>query len=515
MEPYNATIEKKRWVAARENFESLCLRLESNEALCLTHSGVESFMKVDGDEIMRLLFQDHLTLRGMMEEMPPTPVVGEDGVERTHMRRRGRALESIFGTVEVSRLAHGKPGVISLFPLDGDLNLPVERYSLGVRRRLAFEVAGNPFDMAIASVEMMTAASLPKRQAEELALRAAADFEAFYDARPETPDKPGALLVMSLDGKGVVMRVEDLKPATRKKAQKKKPKMTKRTSPGEKRNAKRMATVAAIYTVDLHVRTPEEVATPPKREERKPAPRPVGKRVWASLERSMAQVITEMFDEAFRQDPQGEKIWVCLTDGNPTQIRLVKERAAAIGVKLVIVLDIIHVLEYLWGCSSAFNQGSSPEAEAWVTERLLRILKGESSLVAAGIRRSATLRKLSKTARAAVDKCANYLLKLGDYLHYDQYLALGLPIASGVIEGACRHLIKDRMDVTGARWSLEGAEAVLKLRALKSSGDFDAYWTFHEAKELERNHTTHYANNLIPFKRPEGRKRLELDNCAS
>ncbi len=302
------------------------------------------------------------------------------------------------------------------------------------------------------------------------------------------------------------MRVADLKADTAKKARTRKHKLQKRLSPGEKRNCKRMATVAAVYTIDRFERMPAEIARPPKLAERKKAPRPEGKRVWASLVRTPKQVVADMFEEAFRQDPAGAKPWVCLTDGNPTQIRLMKQRAAAIGVKLVIVLDVIHVLEYLWKAVTAFQPASSTAAETWVTERFERILEGKSSQVAAGMRRSATCRKLSGTARAAVDRCCNYLLKLRDYLQYDLYLKAGYPIATGVIEGACRHLIKDRMDVTGARWSLAGAEAILKLRALKSSGDFDAYWAFHEVKERERNHDRHYANNLVPFKRPEGRE---------
>ncbi|MDF1593140.1 MAG: hypothetical protein P1P89_16620, partial [Desulfobacterales bacterium] len=100
--------------------------------------------------------------------------------------------------------------------------------------------------------------------------------------------------------------------------------------------------------------------------------------------------------------------------------------------------------------------------------------------------------------RKPVDACANYLLTYGPYVKYDHYLAKGLPIATGVIEGACRHLVKDRMEVTGARWSLTGAEAVLQLRALRSSHDFDEYWTFHESKEYERNHRALYAEGIVP-----------------
>jgi hypothetical protein len=500
MEPQVTPVEQL-WTTPRAKFDALCHRLQAEKALGMTHSEVEDLLDVEGSEVLRLLYQDHLTLRTTLEVRLATPVVGTDSHERPRVRRQGRALETLFGTVQVERLGYGQRGTHSLFPLDGALNLPEERYSLKLRYRAALAAAASSFDLTVATVALTTAASVPKRQAEALAWRASVDFEAFYDARPERPDKPGALLVMSLDGKGIVMRVSELKADTAKKARSRKSKLEKRTSPGEKRNRKRMATVAAVYTVDPHARTAADIARPAKEGKRPAPPRPVGKRVWASVERETARVVAEMFEEAFRQDPLGLKPWVCVLDGNATQIRLVKQHAAAVGVKLVIVLDIIHVLEYLWKAVTAFHTASTPAAEAWVTERLERILKGESSRVAAGMRRSATCRALSKTARAAVDKCANYLLKLRDYLLYDQYLKAGYPIASGVIEGACRHLIADRLDITGARWSVKGAEAILKLRALVSSGDFEAYWAFHEARELERNHRSHYADNVIPFTR--------------
>ena len=141
----------------------------------------------------------------------------------------------------------------------------------------------------------------------------------------------------------------------------------------------------------------------------------------------------------------------------------------------------------------ALHEVGSTEGEKWVKERLLRILQGHSSDVAAGMRRSATLRDLTQTEREPIDTCARYLLNHRDYLHYNQYLAAGFPIATGVIEGACRYLVKDRMEITGARWSLQGAEAILRLRALEASGDFDAYWRFHLEQEKLINHVMSYS----------------------
>ena len=143
------------------------------------------------------------------------------------------------------------------------------------------------------------------------------------------------------------------------------------------------------------------------------------------------------------------------------------------------------------------HREGSPELAHWAWTRVRDILEGKARRVAASMRRAATVAGLSRDTRKPVDTCADYLLKYAPYLHYDRYLAAGYPIATGVIEGACRHLVRDRMELTGARWRLVGAEAVLKLRALRASGDFDAYWDFHEACEYERNHAQRYADAFV------------------
>ena len=165
--------------------------------------------------------------------------------------------------------------------------------------------------------------------------------------------------------------------------------------------------------------------------------------------------------------------------------------------KVLIVLDFVHVLEYLWKAAYCFEPEGSEASEKWVQERALKVLEGKSSDVAAGMRRSATKRNLPDHARAPVDLCAKYLLQNKEMLKYDKYLRKGLPIATGVIEGACRHLVKDRMDLTGARWGLQRAEAILKLRSIRSSGDFDEYWKFHKRQELKRNHLSLYSTPFL------------------
>ena len=497
----------------RERFEQLVQYLGSEKTRTMKHSDLERELEKQGRELMRQLLQDHLDLRCPGQAEGPTPVRDADGLERTESRTHERKLETVFGTVSVQRQGYGADGAQSLHPLDAELNLPRERYSHELRRRAAEEASKNSFDETVESLGRHTGAHIGKRQVEELAVRAAQDFAAFYERRRETseaePDRGrGSVLVVTCDGKGVVMRPEGLREATRKAAEQSRHKLETRLSKGEKRNRKRMATVASVYTIQPHVRTPEQVACglAPVHEAPKPRPRPENKRVWASLEQEPEQVIEEAFREAAHRDPSHERIWAALVDGNKTQIRLLKKFAAQYEVKLTIVVDVIHVLEYVWKAGLALHQEGTAALETWVHERLLRILRGGCSHVAAGMRRSATRRKLTAKQREPIDKCAGYLLNYKNYLAYHDYLAAGLPIATGVIEGACRHLISDRMDRTGARWGLQGAEAVLRLRALRSSHDFDEYWAFHEEQEYRRNHASRYADGQVPPTKNSGRR---------
>ena len=210
-------------------------------------------------------------------------------------------------------------------------------------------------------------------------------------------------------------------------------------------------------------------------------------------------MIEEAFREAERIDPEHQLHWVVPVDGNRDQLRLVRKVARRHGVQVTIVLDVMHVLEYLWKAAYCFHAEGTREAEAWVAERLRALLSGhDPSQVAAGIRRSATRQGLSSAERKPADACARYLINNRKLLDYAKALRRGYPIATGVVEGACRYLVKDRMDRTGARWSLQGAEAVLRLRALHSSGDFGEYWRFHLSQEHERNHRARYAQGAIP-----------------
>ena len=481
------------WEEAREQFEEIVGWLDSDSICGLEHGEIESKLLENGYELLRRLLQGYFNKRS--EDEIEGECTGSDEAKRTHKKRLSRKLTTIFGTVITNRIGYGGRKINSLNPLDAELNLPVEQYSHGLRQRVAVEVARSGFRETVEIIEKTTAAKIGLRQAEELAYKSASDFDEFYwqqQAQSKELKETGEIVVISADGKGVVVRTEDLRAETQKRARETSKKLNKRLTKGEKRNSKRMATVASVYTINPFVRTPQQIVSPSNEDKKIKRPRPIGKSVWASLTKQPELVISEAFDEALHRDPNKQKRFCALVDGNKTQLSLLNKFAKCHNLNLTIVLDIIHVIEYLWKAAFAFYSDTNKQVEDWVSKRLLLILSGKSSSVAAGMRRSATLRQLTPSQRKPVDNCARYLLNNANYLKYDDYLKAGLPIATGVIEGACRHLIKDRMDITGARWSLAGAEAVLRLRSVYISGDWDEYWRFHLLQEHQRNHLALY-----------------------
>ncbi|MBX3214630.1 MAG: ISKra4 family transposase [Labilithrix sp.] len=487
--------------------------LTSDEMIRKSHSELEAMLAGQGQEWARLLLEENLRLRAQLERR--TAVVGAEGVARKSARDSERHLETLLGRVPVPRLSYQAPGATDLHPMDAALNLPREMFSHGIRRMVAKEAAKSSFDEVVETVRDFTGASIAKRQVEELAIRAAQDFDAFYEERAAARDPSDDLLVISTDGKGIVMRHEDLREGTRRAAKKSARKLETRLTPGEKSNRKRMAQVATVYSIAPFPRGPADILHSLRDPDEVDAkrPRPTDKRVWASVEKPARMVIRDAFAEALRRDPEKTRRWVVLVDGEPKQLRAVKTEARRAGVKVTILADIVHVIEYIWGAARALFGESNTKAEKWVEHRLHALLAGRSGGEVAKTIRWWEARddELDAAAHAAIDKTCRYLADRTRtrLLHYQQALRDGLPIATGVIEGACRYVVKDRMDRTGARWSLTGAEAVLRLRAIRASKDFDAYWAFHLERERERNHASRYEDGKIPDPLPAPKPRLK------
>jgi hypothetical protein len=247
-----------------------------------------------------------------------------------------------------------------------------------------------------------------------------------------------------------------------------------------------MAAAGAVWVITPAPRTAGDILGPGPRAD---GPEVRHKWLTASVAGDTAGVVAAVFAEADRRDPAHERAWIALADGNKDQIRQIKAQAAARKITVTIICDLIHVTEYLWDAAWCFFPRASAGAGGWVRARTAEILDGRTLQVAAALREASTAASgLSKTRRKTAARTAGYLEAKAPHLDYPGALAAGWPIATGVIEGACRHLVKDRMDITGARWGVQTAEAILRLRAITANGDFDAYWTWHLQQEHHRNH---------------------------
>ena len=434
-------------------------------------------------EIARLLLQEHVESRGTGDVGEAIEIDAGDGIcdVLSHRRVRERQYLSLFGPITIGRQTFGRRGRPGIAPLDEELSLPSRLYSYPLQRRLTTGVARGPFAEAVAGVEETTGTRVGSANVYDVVIDAAQDFELFYAERSGSPpDADATILLATIDGKGVPMRPATGEPMPARD----------RGTKGPRPNSKREARVAAVYSIAPFVRTPVDIlgeigekngpkAVGPKR------PRPQGKRVWASLEKSKDEMFAELAEEMLKRDPQRKRTWVCVTDGDPA---LQNRALTALGAdgKVILVLDIFHVTEYLWEAGRAFHGEGTKATREWVDYYLEKILYGEASEAVRGMKQSATKRRMRGAKRKAVDRAAKYILRNQAFLKYDEYLAAGIPIGSGVAEGTCRHLVKDRMERTGMRWTMRCAEAVLKMRAIEICGDTQAYWNFHIEREQAR-----------------------------
>jgi hypothetical protein len=460
----------KEATEAEQAFAGLMSWMTSPQACTLPLHEVERWEEEKIREGARLLLQEHIDARG--------PGAGGHGVKRAHgqlltaHRLRERGYGSIFGTVKIRRVAYGAQGTESVMPLDEQLNLPQRSYSYEVQKRVTRQAVLGPFAAARDTLEELKGIGVPKRRVEAVAIETARDVAPFYAHKsPSAATPTGEMLLCAADGKGVPLRQD--KPKEKRRRRKK----------GARPGIKKMATVAAVYTIAPYQRTPQEIVGEiqhdPPPEPGTPRPRPEQKRVWASLKKDKDERFGEMGAEMDKREPHRQKTWAFLCDGE----RALQKRALAVlkplGATLYVILDLFHVLAYLWTAANAFHPEGSQEAEQWVRAHLLAIVHGRVSRVAAGMRQRATKLRLRGHRHKAVDTAARYFLQNKAFMRYDQYLALGLPIGSGAAEGACRNLIKDRLERTGMRWTVDGAEAVIQLRATELSGDWDEYWHYH------------------------------------
>ena len=356
--------QETAFARSREAFAQAEEWLAGPEAAGLDHAALEEQLAARGREIQQRLLQDHLDARAAAEPRR-AQVTGPDGIVRTRAEAgHTRPLASVFGPVRVSRIACRAPAARNAHPADEQLNLPPGKHSHGLSKLVALAAARSSLAAACAEITARTGCQLGTRQCQQLARAAAADFAGFYASRRPPPGAaPGDVLVLELDAKGIAVLPGQQRPRSARAARKAVPKLDGRLSRGEVRTRKRMAEVAAVFDITPVPRTAASILAPGPRP---PGPQAAGKWLTASIAAAAADVVAAAFAEADRRDPHYQRTWIALADGNKDQIRWIRAQAAARGITITIVIDVIHVAEYLRDAAWCFFPEASPQAAPWV-----------------------------------------------------------------------------------------------------------------------------------------------------
>jgi hypothetical protein len=434
-----------------------------------------------GNQAMKAFFDSH----GAGDLGPTLTLPNGEQVNRLEGRHR-RQYVSIFGRFDLERTVYGSRDgqAIALVPLDNRLQLPESGFSYLLQdwdQELAVEQA---FSKVNQTIERILRLKQYTDSLENMNRQMAEDTAAFRDALPAPPAaEEGQILVTTADCKGVVIRGQ----GTRTVCGGERP-------GGSRANQKRMAAVGAVYTIDPYVRTADEVVaalfrdanyTPP------PRPKPCHKHVWAILPQgqekassSIDLVYDWLLSQSLLRNPKGRQPTVHLCDGQGALWQARDEYLP--DNNAVDILDLLHVTPRLWQAAKLFYGERSPLVVPFVRQRVTQVLQGKVESVVRGLRRLAVEEQLSAAKRKSLARICRYLYKNRYRMRYHEYLAKGYPIASGVIEGACRHVVKDRMERAGMHWTIPGAQAMLNVRSVHLSDQWAAFQQYRIERATER-----------------------------
>ena len=437
-------------------------------------------------EVERALFRRLLALGAALLRLflvtraaarPAGPVLSPAGAPLRYHDRRARSYYSVFGKLVFARHAFTAPGQPVVCPLDAELALPARCYSDLLREWMSYGATDGAYREARALLGRILGLEPSVQALEACAGEDAADVAAFY-ARPPDPARPtplGTILVAQADGKGVPIR----RPAGAAAAG--------RRGKGQPSGTKKEAVVTSLYTIAPHRRAAGDVLAALMRE-REPGdppaparPRPQAKEGRAALDGKEA-ALARLAARVAQHDGDHIRQRVALTDGAEPLQRAMQAHLPG----HTLILDIVHAAERLWAAANALLGERHPERPAWVRARLGRLLAGQTEAVAADLEEAAQAPALSEARRQVARQAAAYYRRNLPHMRYDAYLAAGWPIGTGVVEGACGHLVRDRMEQAGMRWTPAGAQAVLDLRAVRLNGHWDDYWRFHRQQQQQR-----------------------------
>ncbi len=409
--------------------------------------------------------------------------IDKGGIKRLYHSIKHKEYLSIFGKISIPRACYWAKGCHEAYPLDAELNLPETEYSYVLQEWGATLGSEEPYEKAAHFLENVLSMPLWGSAMETVMHKSCVNVPEFYEKRqgPEAGTEK-EIIVATGDGKGVVMRKDQLEKKVAKKRPRKMRKKWERIKKKEDEKDKRlgnkkMSTVIGVYTIAPHERTAEDFLTRDKKEKQRP--HPCNKVVQATLE-SKEAAFQRLKEEVIKRDPTRKKQGVALVDGEHKLRQLMKKHLPW----FLIIIDIYHVMEYLWKAAHVFHREGSAEATSWMTDRLKKLLLGKIKEVIAEFK--GLLETLAGERKEQLRKVVTYLENGKQHMRYDIYLKRGYPIGSGVVEGACKNLVKDRMEQCGMRWTIAGAEAVLRMRSIQINGMTSDYWKYHIAQEKQR-----------------------------
>ncbi len=418
-------------------------------------------------------------------------VVLPDGQEVRRLDRlHPRVYQSVFGRFELERVVYGtrEGQKLAYVAFDTQLQLPESDFSYLLQDWAQSFTVENTYRRVPETLSRILDVHPSVDSLERMNLKMAETVRPFRESRPAPePEAEGTLCVVSADGKGIPVR----RPAAEIPIQ------AHDREAAPKAHRKKMAVVGTVYTIDPFVRTPQEVAeslfhSPDDAPLPSTRPVPQHKRLWASLPHERDDQVASATEETFgwlrqevaRRTPRADQPILLLMDGQKSLWDA--GQGAFPTAKTIEILDLLHATPRIWDAAHLFYGRDEKQALSFVYDRVLRLLKGEVNAVVSGLRQMGTKRKLRGKKREQLAKMCGYLENNAHRMRYDVSLAAGYPIASGVIEGACRHFVKDRMERSGMRWTIESAQAMLDVRSTYLNGDWDDFMRYRIGKETQR-----------------------------
>lgn len=418
----------------------------------------------------------------------------QKNVRRSQSKSKTR-LRSIFGDHNIDQFTYstGKNRPVALKPISARLSLPAHRWSFLLQEFSQMLGVDQAYDQAMKNLGQILGGKFSVDTAERVNSTMGQSAGVFQEDLPlPEPGSEGKLLIATADCKGVPLVKQDSEKVAAFETAKK--------NPGNRR----MATVTSVYSVDRHVRTAEEITAALFRDEpredasKRTRPKPqnknttahfpevadngVGREVAISgIHVGMAWIIAQV--DSRRSFGQ---VLIALMDGQESLWETMQQHLK-FNSRTIPILDILHALAYVWEAAGLFEKEDYAR-RSFTRERLLKILRGDVAGVIQGLRSMGTRRGLKGEKKKSLIRITNYLEKNASRMKYDEYLRRGYPIASGVIEGACRHLVKDRMERSGMRWTLEGARSMLNVRAAFQGDHWQGFLTWHRENEIIRTH---------------------------